>query len=436
MKKVFFGFYFFILASMLFIRFAIGPLINKFAEEYLHDKTTEYNQRLSKGVFYLMEEDLLRLPQDKWADRVKDLQPRFGYGISLTSYHDLTIANDQKELLHKGMIAVIGKEEYVYKQVGDSDLVLGKGPFSAVKPTTGYLLLYIWIFIPAILALITILWIIPYWRKLRKISSAAIAFGNGDFNVRADISKRSSLAPIAVAFNTMAEHIQQLISSHKELTNGVSHELRTPISRIRFGLEMLESSTDPEKRKHYSQGLQADVNELEELVTELLTFARFDREKPELHFRVQHLESWLSQLLSESQPSDGPILCQVFFNINSPSCQVNIEPKYMARALGNLTQNALCYAKQRLMVTVERSDNDCCIHIDDDGPGIPIKDRVRIFEPFTRLDVSRSRVSGGYGLGLAIVSKIIAWHNGRITVCDSPLGGARFTLRWPGFVEN
>jgi len=126
----------------------------------------------------------------------------------------------------------------------------------------------------------------------------------------------------------------------------------------------------------------------------------------------------------------------LFFNLDSGSYQVNFEPKYMARALGNLIQNGLCYSKSSLFITVEQEGDDCCIHIDDDGPGVPSKDWEKIFEPFARLDTSRDRATGGYGLGLAIVSRILAWHNGQISVGDSPLGGARFTLRWPGFVAD
>jgi two-component system sensor histidine kinase RstB len=70
------------------------------------------------------------------------------------------------------------------------------------------------------------------------------------------------------------------------------------------------------------------------------------------------------------------------------------------------------------------------------GPGIPEADRKRIFEPFTRLDSSRSRISGGYGLGLAIVQQIVSWHGGKVVAIDSPLGGARFSIRWPGFAKN
>ena len=110
---------------------------------------------------------------------------------------------------------------------------------------------------------------------------------------------------------------------------------------------------------------------------------------------------------------------------------MDFEPRLMARALGNVLQNARRYAKQRVEVDAAINADTCRIVIDDDGPGIPEADRARIFEPFTRLDTSRNRDSGGYGLGLAIAQRIAQWHGGNIGVEDSPLGGARFVISWP-----
>lgn len=103
----------------------------------------------------------------------------------------------------------------------------------------------------------------------------------------------------------------------------------------------------------------------------------------------------------------------------------------MARALGNLLQNARCHAHEQIVVSFTREGTDYLLSVEDDGPGIPESDRACIFEPFTRLDASRDRDTGGYGLGLAIVSRVAQWHDGSVCVTDSSLGGARFVLRWP-----
>jgi signal transduction histidine kinase len=433
MKRVFLTFYVFLIFSLLFVQFIMGPVIGKVGKIYLQDAIVEYNRQLAKGAFHMLELDLLRLPPNEWQNRIRELESQFGYKIALLDYSELQLTKEQLDQLREEKIVVVDSGELLFHQVGKSEMILRKGPFSDMEP--GLSSLVIWIAITATVGLLTLIWIIPYWRKLRRISTAAMAFGNGDFNVRADISKRSSLTPIAFAFNTMAERIQQLINSHKELTNAVSHELRTPLSRLRFGLEMFETSEDMETRAHYARELQIDVADLEELVSELLTFARFDRERPELQFGLHPLEPFLHQLLAESFPDECPIRYQMHIHLDEQSGKARFEPKYLARALGNLIQNALRHADCRIQIIVERNGGECTIHLDDDGVGIPEPDRQRVFEPFTRLDASRNRKSGGYGLGLAIVMRILKWHNGRVTVGDSPLGGARLTISWPGFSQ-
>lgn len=98
-------------------------------------------------------------------------------------------------------------------------------------------------------------------------------------------------------------------------------------------------------------------------------------------------------------------------------------------------RNALKYGHKHIELSVDASGEKVFIHVEDDGPGIPEADRQRVFEPFARLDDSRSRYSGGYGLGLAIVHRVALWHKGSASVTDSPLGDARFTIQWPGLAK-
>jgi two-component system sensor kinase ParS len=107
------------------------------------------------------------------------------------------------------------------------------------------------------------------------------------------------------------------------------------------------------------------------------------------------------------------------------------DPLLMARALGNLLQNAARYAHSQVNVIFALENGYFQLIVDDDGPGIPEAERDTIFDAFKRLDSSRDRGSGGYGLGLTIAYRISEWHDGEICVSDSPMGGARFEIRWP-----
>jgi two-component system sensor histidine kinase RstB len=103
-----------------------------------------------------------------------------------------------------------------------------------------------------------------------------------------------------------------------------------------------------------------------------------------------------------------------------------------ARVLQNLAGNATRYAESTIIISAGLEKNEAFISVEDDGQGIPEKDREKVFIPFARLDDSRTRASGGYGLGLSIVSRIAFWFNGRMSVDESPtLGGARFIMKWP-----
>ncbi|OZB29787.1 MAG: two-component sensor histidine kinase, partial [Pseudomonas sp. 34-62-33] len=111
---------------------------------------------------------------------------------------------------------------------------------------------------------------------------------------------------------------------------------------------------------------------------------------------------------------------------------VEAEPRYLHRALQNLVSNAMRYAEGKVLISCQVGYKRCRIDVEDDGPGVPEEAWERLFSPFLRLDDSRTRASGGHGLGLSIVRRIIYWHGGRAQIGRSDsLGGARFSLVWP-----
>ena len=114
-----------------------------------------------------------------------------------------------------------------------------------------------------------------------------------------------------------------------------------------------------------------------------------------------------------------------------PEQRVELDLKSMPYALKNLLRNALKYTKTRISVSAEVVGDQIRVHVDDDGIGIPAEERQKVFSAFTRLDRSRDRGTGGYGLGLAIARLVLEQHGGSASADASPLGGARFTLSWP-----
>ena len=168
------------------------------------------------------------------------------------------------------------------------------------------------------------------------------------------------------------------------------------------------------------------------MVAELLVYARLERPAEEsVKLETVDTLDWLKEALAlvAFQAEARNVQCHI--QEGYPD-HIDLHPRYMSRALLNLVQNAVRYADGHVHVSVTGCpEGGFQLIVDDDGPGIPAAERENIFEPFIRLDDSRDRGTGGAGLGLAIVKRVAASHNGSIEACASPLGGARFVLRWP-----
>jgi signal transduction histidine kinase len=345
---------------------------------------------------------------------------------------DFFMSESEKERLSAGEIAYRdrpgGGEVYV-RRIKDTDRALRIERVGTYE----YLMLYYSIIVLLVMtAMAAILWrwTRPLWRELEGLQAATARVGEGDFGVRADIGASSLLHPIATAFNVMAGRVQALLQSHRDLEQGVAHELRTPLAQLKFDLELARTSRTPAEIEGRFAAMERDVVDLEELVNELLVLASL-REAPPYKPRDVAAHELVDEVLRRAH--DEMRACGREIDIEAPADlpeRLSCDAKYLARALVNVLRNAVRYARSRVTVTVERSGPRTVISVDDDGPGVPVAERERLFEPFTRLQGSRGRESGGVGLGLAIVKSVAEWHGGEASISDSPLGGARVSISW------
>ena len=423
MGKLFLRLYFLILAIVI-VALIIGDVVTFALSKQELDN--DY-RRLAKGTFYLLVRELQQVPHDTWQERIQSLNPKFGYPLSVTPLAKVELDERERAQLMAGEIAVVDDGDIFYQRVGDTDFAVTMGPISTPWVYFAAQLVML-AFLVSGIALAAWFWVRPLWRSMVELEQAAKSFGEGTLSARAAVSKASALALLAQRFNAMAARIERLIDSHKELTHAVAHELRTPIARLRFGMEMSQTVAAGE-RARYLDGMERDIVELDALIVELLDYARLDRDTPALDLRAHALATWLHRTVYDARLPTSAIAfrCNVQTDANA-----SFDDRLMTRALGNILRNAARYARAEVRVTAEIMQGVYVIHIDDDGPGIPVSERERIFQPFVRLDGSRGRDSGGYGLGLAIAQRIVGWHGGSIEATDAPLGGARFSLRWPG----
>ena len=270
----------------------------------------------------------------------------------------------------------------------------------------------------------------PIWRDLETLRQTARDLGDGDFEARSPPARSQLFAPLSDTMNSMADRVQQLLATHRELSSAISHELRTPIARMRFALEMLSGTDERAERERLWAMMEADLDELDHLIDTSLTYARFEREAPEPHFSSVRFAAWLNDEVDAVRLLGRNLAITVDTENLPENLHVDLDRKAMPYALRNLLRNAFKYASNQVVVSAELDQDRILIHVDDDGIGIPPEDREHVFSAFTRLDRSRDRATGGYGLGLAITRRVLELHGGTATADAAPLGGARFTLSW------
>jgi two-component system sensor histidine kinase RstB len=274
-----------------------------------------------------------------------------------------------------------------------------------------------------------------YERKLLSVETVAARISRGELDARVKISNdgNESVERLGTAFNAMADHIQRLMLVQKEMIHAVSHELRTPVARIRFGVQMIEDCFDDASRQKQIKGIDGDIQELDELIDEILTYARLEQGGPILSFQHANLFDIVYQVVDEQSVGKPDLEISSVMDAESDEWhETEVEPRYIHRSIQNLVGNATRYAKSKVRVTCHCDQDTCRVDVEDDGPGIPEDQWESVFTAFARLDDSRTRSSGGYGLGLSIVRRILHWHGGKAFLGRSDaLGGAKFSLVWP-----
>ncbi len=270
-------------------------------------------------------------------------------------------------------------------------------------------------------------------RKLRSIEAVASRIARGELDARVKVAGTDdAVSRLGSAFNSMADHIQRLMYVQKEMIHAVSHELRTPVARIRFGVQMIEDCPSEEALKKQVKGIDGDIQELDELIDEILTYARLEQGGPILAFQETDISSIVEQVISEQSSVKPDMKIFAEYKEGADIWKMSeVETRYIHRSIQNLVGNATRYAKSTVKVVCSFDKDTCRVDVEDDGPGIPEDQWESVFTPFARLDDSRTRSSGGYGLGLSIVRRILFWHGGQAFLGRSPLGGAKFSLVWP-----
>ncbi|EPK8808260.1 ATP-binding protein [Pseudomonas aeruginosa] len=407
----------------------------------LSGEVQQVSEQLARATVYLLMDELVRYPASEQpyhlARIVRD--KRFGFPVHLLQVKELDLDDDQRRRVVEGdTVMALGKDGdsiRIFAGILDTPWVLELGPLFQMNPYPPQLLLLLGALCLSFIGLITYLLVRRLEQRLRSLEAAATRIARGSLDTRVEVRGGDSVGRLGAAFNHMAEHIHRLLTVQREMVRAVSHELRTPVARLRFGLEMIETAETDGARLKYLEGMDNDIQDLDKLVDEMLTYARLEQGSPPLTYQRLELGVLVRQVVEEIAPLRREVLVSCEEGALVPEglgSWIEAEPRYLHRALQNLLTNALRHADRRVRISYRVSLERCRVDVEDDGPGVPEAQWERLFTPFLRLDDSRTRASGGHGLGLSIVRRIVYWHGGRASIGRSEtLGGACFTLAWP-----
>ncbi|MCO8073509.1 sensor histidine kinase BfmS [Acinetobacter lwoffii] len=405
---------------------------------YLYIKADSITERQMKALPVFILDYLVYYPgQEK--EYLARIQDYFSYPVSIENVQNLPLDSEQigrlrldhSIILYRDSASIRGTTISIISPIPGSTsqvLVMGPVPLFNWMPfqlATGITLLSLFVLSLGVYGLL-----VPMQRKLREVSYALNKMKTGNMSLRLPVEGSDEMATLASSFNNMSDRIQRLIEAQRELMRAVSHELRTPVARIRFGVEMMADEDDYDYRLQQVEQIDKDIEALNTLIDEIMTYAKLEQGMPSIEFEKVNLFEVLNQVALETEA----LKTQKIIELHSmPDVVVEAERRYLHRVIQNLVGNAVRYCDNKVLISGGLDqDGQAYVSVEDDGPGIPEVDRARVFEAFARLDDSRTRASGGYGLGLSIVSRIAYWFGGTIQVDQSPtLGGARFTMTWP-----
>jgi two-component system, OmpR family, sensor kinase len=273
-------------------------------------------------------------------------------------------------------------------------------------------------------------------RPLERLTGVTQAFGLGDLRARADTNRHDEFGDLARAFNVMADRIESLRRTEKELLANVSHELRTPLARIRVLLELAEDDV-PTTAHRYLDDISDDLTELEQILANIIATARLDIASdsqndpyPPLRLIPLSASEFVETIANKFRRHHPDRIVKTEFDCGR---NISVDRLMLTHAVSNILDNAQKYSAPPtpIEICVKAEVSFVSIIVKDHGIGIGADDLPKVFTPFFRADPSRTRGTGGVGLGLAFAKRLIEAHGGSIVIESEPNRGTCVTMCLP-----
>ena len=280
-----------------------------------------------------------------------------------------------------------------------------------IYSSTTYIFILWMIGASIILFIVALLFLKNQIKPIRKLAIAVDRFGKGKNVKNFKPSGAKEVRRVANAFKIMKERIENSITQRNKMFSSISHDIRTILTRMKLNLEL---------HKLNKSGLKKDLVEMEEMVEEYLKYAKGEEKEKIQKINIVSLLNLIKKRYSKKN---------IYFK-NNKKINISVRPNSIKRCINNLLSNSLKFSKN-IEITCSRKNTYVEIIIDDDGPGIPKKERSKVLQPFYRVESSRNRETGGIGLGITIAEDIINNHGGNFFLEKSPLDGLRTRIYLP-----
>ena len=280
-----------------------------------------------------------------------------------------------------------------------------------IYSSTTYIFILWMIGASIILFIVALLFLKNQIKPIRKLAIAVDRFGKGKSIENFKPSGAKEVRRVSNAFKIMKERIENSITQRNKMFSSISHDIRTILTRMKLNLEL---------KKLDKGGLKKDLVEMEEMVEEYLKYAKGEEKEKIQKINIVSLLNLIKKRYSKKN---------ILFK-NGKKINISVKLNSIKRCINNLLSNSVKFSKN-IEITCNKISNYVEIIIDDDGPGIPKKERGKVLQPFYRVEASRNRDTGGIGLGITIAADIINNHGGNFFLEKSPLGGLRAKIYLP-----
>ncbi|MDV3467673.1 ATP-binding protein [Stenotrophomonas sp. C3(2023)] len=383
----------------------------------------------SRATHALIQQQLLAIPPASRPAALSALQLQVQRSLALYSRQAIggMLDADQQRALSKGRVVLTDDDRTSYGQLTGTDMVLRVGETEAGADLEEDIDLFDAGDIVELLLVLTGAIAAPIFLLIRwlghdvdLLDATVRGMHANEFNQDVPRMRTRLMRPLGLALHELSAQMQALLDGQRLMSQAVAHEMRTPLARLRFTTGYLEEQDDLDPATHaLVQDLRADLETLEALTNAGVEYMRFGR-MPIVERDQVDVESLMRAVLHVIEGR-----ADIAFSLHhAPLPPINANAAALELALRNLVGNACTHARSRIEITIDRVDEAIRFRIDDDGEGIAVEDRQRVFEPYVRL----GRNAGGFGLGLAMARAIAERHGGSLEALQSPLGGARLEL--------